>query len=438
MNGIILIHVHLKDVRDDELLSDIVRDMLPEGHKLTSKDIEEIFHTYDCIVVFDGLDEMSISARKRLEEQCQFDVVNETVSLSIERDQSKLSIVNVLRNTIHSSRYQKLKVWVTSRDIDYMNSVFALPYSKIAFRFSKDDAEKYINVTCKYYFGLCERVSELESVKMEVNKLINVNEIVENFCETPLLLMMIIHIVTSRLVSDNKKYEKVNLNKLTSLMKLVIWCLESRYIDKLAKHPNETESIKEIKTKLGKLAFENQCTISTEFWEQNLGKDLTGTALKIGFLKYADKVDLEGSTGTDLRQSSFSGIVFYHEYFKEYLAAMYILKNNKAWNQLNKYIEMSSDEGTARLLQFMCGLDHRESHNLFKILLKNQRMWNNLIDCMYEINDRALKKSILKDFKKAHSSWTTIPIIKIKYLEKKHHRVALADFCKVCGDHDVS
>ncbi|XP_071841862.1 uncharacterized protein [Apostichopus japonicus] len=278
----------------------------------------------------------------------------------------------------------------------------------------------------------------LEILSKNVTECMELNEISQNFSETPLLLIMIIHIITCRMLDPTGKYKEVNVNKLTTIIRLVITCLESRYVQKVNKMSIQKD-IKSLKDKLGKIAFENKMSLSLgkrEYWNNKLGKTDTQLALAVGLLKYSKKVGSGGSQLEELAFSSYTGIMFYHEFFQEFLAAQYVPESDKKWAWMDEFIKKSTDDATIRLLQFMFGMNHARLDKTVQTL-KEHQMWNNLIDCIYEIGNLEKKRTIIKDMSKRTIIFWRDTTIHIQHLDRKHHRVALADFCDACNSCDV-
>ncbi|XP_071841865.1 uncharacterized protein [Apostichopus japonicus] len=271
----------------------------------------------------------------------------------------------------------------------------------------------------------------LEMLSKRVYECMELNEIVQNFSETPLLLIMIIHIITCRMLEPTGKYKEMNVNKLTTIIRLVITCLESRYVQKVDKMSIQKD-IKSLEDSLGKIAFENKMSLSLgerEYWNNELGEKDTQLAVAVGLLKYSKKVGGGGSQLEELAFSSYAGIMFYHEFFQEFLAAQYVPKRVKEWAWIDELIKNSTDDATVRLLQFMFGMNHARLDKAVQSL-KEQQMWDNLIDCIYEISNLEKKQEIITKISKG--------TIHIQHLDRKHHRVALTDFCDVCNSCDVN
>ncbi|XP_071841892.1 uncharacterized protein [Apostichopus japonicus] len=175
-----------------------------------------------------------------------------------------------------------------------------------------------------------------------------------------------------------------------------------------------------------------------EYWNDKLGKKDTQIALAIELLKYSKKVGIGGSHLEELTFSSYTGIMFYHEFFQEFLAAQYVPGRDKEWAWIDKFIKKSTDDATVRLLQFMFGMDHARLDKAVKYILNEQKMWNNLIDCIYEMSNLEEKQAIINGmYEEAGKRVGSYMNINIQHLDRKHHRVALTDFCDTCNASNV-
>ncbi|PIK60318.1 hypothetical protein BSL78_02749 [Apostichopus japonicus] len=329
----ILIYVHLKEVDPSMILSELVKEMMPAGIDLTVDDIAEIFMNFEFQVLFDGLDELSMStiSTNTSPENLTNDK-EERVNLlqeEVEND-SNLTVGKLLDNKINTVKFKKIKVWVTSREVDDMQASFGLPYSK-----------------------------------------------------------------------------KVNNQSIQ-------------------------EDIKSLEASLGKIAFENKMSLSLgkrEYWNNKLGEKDTQLALAVGLLKYSKKVGSGGSQLEELAFSSYAGIMFYHEFFQEFLAAQYVPEGDKEWAWIDELITKSTDDATVRLLQFMFGMNHARLDKAVKSLLKEKKMWNNFITCIIEVVDPERKKSIIENMNKGLGNMN----INILHLDRKQHEIALKEFCNTCN-----
>ncbi|XP_071842655.1 uncharacterized protein [Apostichopus japonicus] len=582
----ILIYIHLKEVDPSMILSELVKNMMPVGINLTLDDIVEIFMNFEFQVLLDGLDELSMSTiSANTSPENPTNDKEERVDLLQEEGENdaNLTVGNLLDNKINTVKFNKIKVWITSREVDDMQASFALPYLKVKLNgFRNSQVNEYIYKTCKYYLksqaipqltlipeskmttntvsrpvtdGGCknaenvkyenpmnrEKIDEnindsneeskqisgekeqditeqcqfvdveklqneeredediftedgnseanesntkadevsddvtkklipaahhkikqgeseqkdntvprndgqnpeaydtLEILSKKVTECMELNEISQNFSETPLLLIMIVHIITCRMLDPTGKYKEVNVNKLTTIIRLVITCLESRYVQKV-KNQSIQEDIKSLEARLGKIAFENKMSLSLGkrgYWNDKLGKKDTQLALAVGLLKYSKKVGSGGSQLEELAFSSYAGIMFYHEFFQEFLAAQYAPESDKEWAWIDEFIKNSTDDATIRLLQFMFGMNHSRLDKAVKSLLKEQKMWNNLIDCIYEMSNLEKRQAIINSMYDKGGTLGGYMNINIQHLDKKHHRYALTEFCDACNASDV-
>ncbi|PIK60326.1 hypothetical protein BSL78_02757 [Apostichopus japonicus] len=174
-----------------------------------------------------------------------------------------------------------------------------------------------------------------------------------------------------------------------------------------------------------------------EYWNNKLGEQDTQLALAVGLLKYSKKVGSGGSQLEELAFSSYAGIMFYHEFFQDFLAAQYVPERDTEWKWIDAFIKKSTDDATVRLLQFMFGMNHARLDKAVKSLLNEQKMWNNLIICIYEISNLEKRQAIINRMKDEAGRLGVNMNINIEYLDRKHHRVAFTDFCDACNASDV-
>ncbi|PIK60327.1 hypothetical protein BSL78_02758 [Apostichopus japonicus] len=409
----ILIYIHLKEVVPSMILSELVKKMIPVGIDLTVDDIIEIFLNFDLQVLLDGLDELSMSTIST-----NTSAENPTNDKE-ERDNllqdANLTVANLLENTINTSKFKNIKVWVTSREFDDMNASFALPYSKVKLNgFSDPQVNEYIQKTCEYYLNsqAMPQLSLTLDSNMKGSK--------------------------SQAKSDAKKRETIEEKASNNDSPPVT---EGGCNNEKVNNLSIQDDIKSLEARLGKIAFENKLSLSLskrEYWNDKLGKKDTELALAIGLLKYSKKVGSGGSQLEELAFSSYVGIMFYHEFFQEFLAARYVPdqpiliastvgwpKKDTEWECIEELIKNGTDKATVRLLQFMFGMNHTRLDKAVQTL-KAHKMWNDLIDCIYEMSNLEKKQTIIKGLSKGTD-------INVEHLDRKHHRVALKDFCVACN-----
>lgn len=556
-NNSVLIYLHLRGVTREAVLADVILGMLPPGNSLTRNGVEQIFQTNECHIILDGLNEISLSSKT-------------TTSSDVSpNDSTMLTVSNLLDKLFYPNTYKKVKVWVTSRDVDDMKPEFSLPYSKVhMLGFNQQQVSEYIAKTYKYYKSkevpergkpgeasdissssharkrnetdsdiqqsrpkkqpasdknmkqkskdkneteyvldvnnpkekveptvrtkLLEDMqgdqqdsntplpdgksksetkrnkdgwpianddgkplqaantnadikdrklfSPLESIESCVTNFFAVHDIISNFFETPLLMILIIHIVTERELFPTGRYKGINMNQLATVVRLAINCLESRYVQMSYKNSIK-DDVKTLESKLGEVAFKSKfkgTLCKPEFWNSELGEENVEAALRIGLLKNSRRIDSGGAQVEEFAFSSYSGIEFYHEVFKEYLVAQYILQSNTKFKWLDEFINGSGDEEIARILRFMFGMKHsKRLDQVFTKLLHESKMWNNLIDCIYEVSDPEMKKSMTVTFGQFANSASMDMNFNVYYLERKYHKEAVADFCRCCNEQEI-
>ncbi|PIK60321.1 hypothetical protein BSL78_02752 [Apostichopus japonicus] len=81
----------------------------------------------------------------------------------------------------------------------------------------------------------------------------------------------------------------------------------------------------------------------------------------------------------------------------------------------------------------MFGMNHARLDKAVKSLLHEQKMWNNLIDCIFGMSNLEKKQAIINCMDDEAGKQGGKMNINIQHLDRKHHRVALTDFCDACN-----
>lgn len=464
----VLIYILLKDVKAEMKLSDIVRESLPQDCTITTDIIEKVLRSTSCIILLDGLDELPMYDKTN-------NPLPESVQCSSETDSdNRLTIKGLLDGQMQLA-YRHLQVWVTSRQIDYVKQQFPLPYITVKLNgFSPDQADEYIKRICKYYFSWRSNDDPLHSksindhqsadnemrrttddgnegtvsgynnsyvqhvVKQEVKKpveelvvwvkdFVDKNDIFCDFKDTPLLFILMVHVLADEFIKSTHDSHLPKTPTLTALVSMIITCLESRYVQKrrCEKLPSE---VPKLESKLGQIAFDNSVQLGVrerEFWDTEVGEENVDMALEVGLLKLSQKATANAKGGRALAFSSFTGVEFYHNFLQEYLAARHMLTNLNLFSKLKALVHKRKDDSTIRILQFVSGTVDSPVLKICDLLLDTEK-WNNFIDCAYEARDR---KEFTEIVKKANSKK-----FDVTYLDKEYHRCALKTFCQQCCD----
>ncbi|KAJ8035472.1 hypothetical protein HOLleu_22715 [Holothuria leucospilota] len=478
-DDVVLIFLRLKDVSDHMSLDNIVMQMLPEDCDLTKLDFERILAKSKCLVLLDGLDELSMSTKDEIVTGDKF-TAKEKYQFFGTDDEGESLTIGKLISTSSNINYPHLRVWVTSRDVDDMKSPFTPPYVKVKFLgFSDHQLRKYIHKTCRYYSQLSghtssdflkgetmvevhdetkvsfrgtkikdkeessgERytdvISRYQSIDKKVENYLSSNDIISDFQTTPLLLMMIIHIVTANITNTISSLRDINITKLSTLIRAIITCLESRYTQK-RNDPSLQAKMPELEAMLGQTAIDNGEKLKSfqlEDWKTLIGSENVETALSIGLLRYSKQVGDSDKNLQQLAYTSYTGVTFYHPLIQEYLVGQHFPADKNGLKVLKELIEKNLDNETSRTLQFMCGADHSHTDYIFEHLLET-RKWNNFIDCIHETaNEDKMKRALLK-LKQSAKKLGKNPSIQVNYLNRNYHKDAVTSFCRFCRQHKI-
>ncbi|KAJ8035077.1 hypothetical protein HOLleu_22173 [Holothuria leucospilota] len=456
----VLIYILLKDVKAEMKLSDIVRESLPQDCTITTDIIEKVLRSTSCIILLDGLDELPMYDKTN-------NPLPESVQCSSETDSDNRLTIGGLLDGQMQLAYKHLQVWVTSRQIDYVKQQFPLPYITVKLNgFSPDQADEYIKRTCKYYFSWRSNDDPLYSKSINdhqfadnetsrttddgnkatvsgynsssvtgpekeiidwVKDFVDKNDIFCDFKDTPLLFILMVHVLADEFTKSTLDSHLPKTPTLTALVSMIITCLESRYVQK-RKCKNLPSEVPKLESKLGQIAFDNSVQLGVrerEFWDTEVGEENVDMALEVGLLKLSQKNTSNTVGGRALAFSSFTGIEFYHNFLQEYLAARHILTNLNLFSKLKALVLKRKDDSTIRISQFVSGTVDSPVLKICDLLLDTGK-WNNFIDCAYEARDRKefteiIKKANLKKFD-------------VTYLDKEYHRCALKTFCQQCYD----
>ncbi|KAJ8035063.1 hypothetical protein HOLleu_22154 [Holothuria leucospilota] len=441
----ILIYIQLKEVDAYKSIAALVNDMLPSSMNANLDDIEKILEDSNVLVLLDGLDELSMSVAKDVCEGEKFDDGSRMVKSNNAKEMrhpecvsDHVTMVDLLKGNCRNLKSQ-IRVWVTSREVDDMETPFPPPYVKIKMTgFSKYQVNAYIRKTCQYYIhSVKESNAEtteatIAHVVKKVRDILDKDDIIREFVNTPLLLVLIIHILTAKFAGAVKDLIDLKLTKLTTLIRTIISCLESRYVQKV--HDESIRlKIERLEKQLGEIAWRQKLEITNydrKGWDKLLGTEYVNIGISIGLLRLSKQISNSNLQMRQLAFSSFTGIEFYHQYFLEYLAGQYFSTEETAMKDLEKFLEENTDDKTIRFLQFMFGSGHPAVKKVSQMFLKDQKMWNNFIDCIYETEDQEKVKSYLEKMSRTENWFGKGPVVNFKYLDRKYHQNAVTAFCE--------
>ncbi|KAJ8035058.1 hypothetical protein HOLleu_22148 [Holothuria leucospilota] len=438
----ILIYIQLKEVDVDTSITSVVKDMMPSSMNASEDAIEKVLKENEVLVLLDGLDELSMSVAKDVCERDEIDdgssmVKSNNGTTNSEFARNSVIIGDLLKENVRSLNSQ-MRVWVTSKEVDDMKSSFPPPYVKIKMTgLSSEQVYAYIRKTCQYY---CHSVKEsnpestkamIENVVKKVRENIVKDDIMQEFVNTPLLLVLIIHILTATFTGTVTYFKDLKLTKLTTLIRTVITCLESRYIEKMQDSSLDSK-IEEIERKLGEIAWKKKLEIENfdrKGWNKLLGTEYVNTGLSIGLLRLSKQIS---NSYLQTKQLPFSSpdVEFYHQFFLECLAGQYFSTEEKAMKDLEKFVNENKDDKTLIFLQFMSGSGHPAVNQVSRMFLNDSKTRNNFIDFIYETEDQEKVKSYLKGLSRKAEELGNNLVVDFKYLDRGYHQNAVSAFCE--------
>ncbi|KAJ8017825.1 hypothetical protein HOLleu_44524 [Holothuria leucospilota] len=539
----LLIYILLKDVTTDMTLSQVISKCLLIESEKYFNDIGKIISDYGCLLLLDGLDELSMTAKDKSYLNVDDFVCDENKG----RFLTSLTLGEILQGSLRI-RDLNIRIWVTSREIDYAKNHFPLPYIKVQMNgFSKKQAQDYIEKSCQFYIqsriptlkkrgttetadgtnrsvswkhslvnewsvssNLTQRnntdelhkeqnieatndsdeikqenngvkeddmttkrgmrvelkeemheagsnvakktneekysdkadrkdkqgknintrgINTEESIKINVQKealrvqtFLENNDVFSSFQKIPLLFIMMVHIMSAKYTSSVSYLEGIKIDKLTLLIRTVLSCLESRYCQK--RNISMSEEIIDLETTLGMIALKKKFQLTVMGYTM-LAKEGVNVklALEVGILRQSKKTGANNEMAQNLSFSSFTGVEFFDNLFQAYLAAKVVVDDPKHLKNLFKIVAKTKEEDSFRVLQFVCGLEESLCKTICEEL-RGMKKYNNLIDCLHEINNEDVIQNALKKLQK--------DTLNIAYFERKYHRDALTVFCQHC------
>lgn len=156
-----------------------------------------------------------------------------------------------------------LHVWVTSRKVDFMNSLsedwLEHDVKVVTIKgFSKEQVETYIHKCCSYYLKNRDIAQssdnsndDCEKISQRVKRFLEKNQVFDDFKETPILTNLMIHILSGKYTSAVNYLQAIEVNNMAILLLNVIDCMEERYLK------NKDSSFRTLISRLEKKAWRN-------------------------------------------------------------------------------------------------------------------------------------------------------------------------------------
>ncbi|XP_071841779.1 uncharacterized protein [Apostichopus japonicus] len=336
----------------------------PEDMNISREQLCDIILKGKCHLLLDGLDEIS------QQENTSSTHVVSPGDIPIKR----------LLNESMLNQYPHLRLWVTSHKIDQSKCIYKQPYVKVEILgFNTNEIKTYVGKTLEYYKRITptktlhnddltdasrskpkkQGIDEIYAdLKEKTIHTLNQNDLVKDFKDTPLFIVMFIHIVVSKLLKINGAINELNINKMSSLVTSVISCLDRRFLEKPGNEAMLSE-IQPLRMKLAKASLNydiSQSIVNFDLNEASLEAHEIEMAQSIGYIK-----PIKGLKKVGVSKSDYN--VFSHDYIQEVCIAEYIVSEDldildkilralKA-NQPDENIRIS------RILRFVCGISKK-------------------------------------------------------------------------------
>ncbi|XP_071841750.1 uncharacterized protein [Apostichopus japonicus] len=418
---------------------------LPGDTNISREQVCDIILKRKCHLLLDGLDEIS-----------QHENTSPGVS------PGDISIKRLLNESM-LNQYPHLRLWVTSRKIDQSKCIYGKPYVEVEILgFNVDGIETYVRKTLEYYKRLkpykkiiihqdgsndssnslpknkeTNKENDAEIIHKTISTL-DQSDLVQIFKDTPMFIVMFIHIIMSKLLQINGAIYELNINKMSSLVSSVITCLDRRFMEKPGNKAKLTE-LRLVRMKLAKASLnydldKGESIKNSDLKEARLQAHELEMAQSVGYIKPFKALHSVGVSKSD-------NIVFSHDYIQELFIAEYIdledLDVLKRILQTLKANKIEENIRSSRSLRFFCGICTTTKRvEALKFLLING-CWNTLTDCMFEsenvedildidFNAESVKPSTLLQNYPSHSK------MEVLRLDERYHQNAFKLFMGKC------
>ncbi|XP_071841775.1 uncharacterized protein [Apostichopus japonicus] len=424
-----------------------LHETLPGDVNIPIEQLCDIILKRKCHLLLDGLDEIS------QHENTPPDVSPSDISLKRLLNESNLN------------QYPDLRLWVTSRKIDQSKCIYEHVYVKVEMLgFNTEEIETYVGKTIEYYKRIkpCQtktlhndclanaaRSKQKEQGKDEIYAdlrektiyTLNQNDLVTDFKDTPLFIVMFIHIIVSKLLNIKVSFFELNINKMSSLVSSVITCLDRSFLEK---HGNEAilSALPPLRMELAKASLNydiNESIKNFDLNETRLQAHRIEMAKSIGYIKPIKSLQNVGVSQCDYN-------MFSHDYIQEFCIAEYIVSGDLvASKKFLSALEANKTEENiriSRILRFICGISNKMRDETLKHLLETRR-WNTLADCIYEsendedILDMKNNEDSVKQFSLLLKNTSHIAM-KVVRLDERYHQNSFKLFIGKCLRSNVS
>ncbi|KAJ8035387.1 hypothetical protein HOLleu_22605 [Holothuria leucospilota] len=479
-NDFVLIFTSLKGATKDTNLTDLMKQNMSAYNMKDIKCLEETIKDHKCLVLLDGLDEVSFDDGSK---SGSVDGGDNKLTCSIDANMPhKCLTVGALLNAQYKNNCSNMKVWATTRN-EYPIKELGLDRNcKVLLKgFSNEQIQHYIRKTYSYFVhpdrqnactlhhasdekledcanestennhNLSNKKSILEDEKVglletseqhkgptcskdsknniceNVYKFLEKYDIINSFREAPLLFCLIARIYVATFVVEIPFAKKTDTWNLASVTDYMINCLMS----KLTRECNpecDQRNISFLEEKALELTFEgsdfhtNTYPITIQDIEEAIDE-----AIDIGILQERHLAQSIDKKSVKTAYSGNRDILFCCQYFQDYFAACGFVKNPQNFQKLSQNLSKYKEKEFISLVKFLCNLKKSFVEEHCDFLLKSG-WFNCVINCLYEVSEGEYEKKIRKLCDKE---------ITIRSFGSHYHESVVTSFFQKCKETNV-
>ncbi|XP_071843282.1 uncharacterized protein [Apostichopus japonicus] len=452
----VLIYVHMNYQNYQKTLTELIMDDLAADCNLKTKDIYTILLKEPVIVLIDGLSELYLGDLCGSVSAYVCKLLSRTFPCKTEISENKQHEKNIFQKSRNKMQLfdgdgseickaittatKQMRVWVALRQTDCISSQHC---KSTIIELSEFKKEEITELTKRIYnYHLCSIGSDNEKADTQVtgkNTLLSQSlhsagntvegEIADMFKKgTSIESWGFVRVPNAPLFFSTLLYLDVDKStegvrpaghwRLSNTVESIIDCMEGHYMSKLNV---EKVEFRQVRKEIGKTllsVLEKKATQSINEWKQLPESDLKGSLL-MGLLQtneYSSK---------DASSSKNSCVSLRYLVLRGLFLGQCILDNATKFSKLSIQANLRNKD-LLDALRYICGTN---CDNNFKkevlLKLKKADMWDDFIDCYYEVQDTEFKNTILFSMEAKEE----ITLTRVDY---SYHERNVKDFFTFC------
>ncbi|XP_071851079.1 uncharacterized protein [Apostichopus japonicus] len=351
----VVIYLRLRQLGGvNSIYSAIRQFILPKDSNIIDKDIKEMLHNMDSVLVLlDGFDEYP------------------------DQDSAETDIFHILNKNM----LQGIKVVLTTR-VSCLPKDFAPRTERVRLQGFDEAAHRtYIR---KAVVGEDDKAVEKLMRKLQKNPLL------DDLCQVPLFFVMFAHITY-----ENEKM--VTFNSVTSFFRYMISCFHSHMRIKMKdENVQKFELLENEHKALDKIAFEalsrkkQKIVWDKEKLRNELGCEFYDRYFRIGILVEEEVLDIADEVSDESHIQYKKEVRFYHKLFCEWYAAYYVAECLSATSTENvhSFLDKLDPFELQYLYRFVCGLDKIAAEKVIQYLQSKDDGKKFAVLCMLEQEEK--------------------------------------------------